>query len=851
MKTINRYPGVKPYERTEEALFFGRENDIRDLCDLIRVEKLVVLFGKSGYGKSSLINAGVLPRLAISGESAIPAYLPVVVRFGEYLPGSSLSPVEMLCTKIVETVHPAPQMDFIGKLGLPESLWLTLKRCQNSETSSTADDESAEVRPEGPRFLFVFDQFEEFFSYPLDQQLDFRSQLADVLYDEMPEEARDAARSLERDQRRMLVSTIATHSLFAIRSDRLSELDRMRDHLPAILHKRYELKALSREQARDAIVLPARLAQPPAATNLQFGSPPFEYGDDALEKILNDLSASSAQGQTGVEAFQLQILCDTIEGMVLAGKIPDRDGNGLPDVTAADLPDFSEVYGAYYERRLGMLPENLRAAARFVIEDGLVRLDPVTGEGRRLSMDSEALLDRFSDIGANKPLLKELENTFLLRRERNSLGGFNYEISHDTLLAPVLRAKRQRMEAEERKAVNKRRRRAVTLLIWGIGLLLSGLGVAVWAFGLYQDAQREQEKADHALQKLEKTAIQVVDAFTREANNLIYKLEYDKAMAKLKKAAELEQPTEDFKKSVLEVAFFYNEAGKTLEAMHLLDTCGLLNAGTLTDKTEASVRRFIQEYNPNWNDSLRIRYFPVLAPVPGGEFRFNDRVTTTVSTFRMAQTEVTFWQIKLFDLATGRTRQMPVWGFAADNPSVYVTWFEAVQYANWLSRKQGLQPVYTFVRDSLSSDTLVLADWNAAGYRLPTEVEWEFAAKEGASGSKYTYSGSNNPDEVAWWGNNSDQQHGVKRTNTVAAKKVNNLGLYDMTGNVWEWCWDWYGSFPERAGPDYRGPDSGQERVLRGGSWFLPKEFYFNSNYRFRYKPSGGINVIGFRVARK
>lgn len=851
MKTINRYPGVKPYERTDEALFFGRENDIRDLCDLIRVEKLVVLFGKSGYGKSSLINAGVLPRLVVPGVSIIPPYLPVVVRFGEYLPGSSLSPVEMLRAKIADSLPQAPQMDFVRSLGLPESLWLTLKGRQNSETGSSTADENVEIPQNGPQFLFVFDQFEEFFSYPLDQQLDFRSQLAGVLYDEMPEEAREVARTLERDQRRRLVSALPVHSLFAIRSDRLSELDRLRDHLPAILHKRYELKALSREQARDAIVLPARLPQPPAGSNLQFGSPPFEYGDDALEKILNDLSASSAQGQTGVEAFQLQILCDTIEGMVLAGKIPDRDNNGLPDVIAADLPDFSEVYGAYYQRRLDMLSENLREAARSVIEDGLVRLDPATGEGRRLSMDSEALLDRFANIGANKTLLKELENTFLLRRERNSLGGFNYEISHDTLLAPVLRAKRQRMEAEERKAVNKRRRRAVTLLVWGIGLLLAGLGVAVWAFGLYQDAQREREKADHALQKLEKTAIQVVDAFTREANNLIYKLEYAKAVAKLEKAAELEQPTEEYKKSVLEVAFFYNESGNTSEAVRLLDTCGLLDAEKWANKNEDSIRRFIQENNPNWNDILRMRYFPVLVPVPGGEFRFNDKVAATVSTFQMAQTEVTFWQMKLFDMATGRTRQMPVWGFAADNPAVYVSWFEAVAYANWLSRKQGLQPVYALVRDSLSSDTVVVADRDANGYRLPTEAEWEFAAKEGVSGSKYTYSGSNNLDEVAWWGNNSDQQHGVKRTNAVAAKKVNSLALYDMSGNVWEWCWDWYGPLPERMGPDYRGPDSGQERVLRGGSWFLSKEFYFTNNYRFRYKPAGGINVIGFRVVRK
>jgi len=850
MKTINRYPGVKPYERSEEALFFGRENDINDLCDLIRVEKLVVLFGKSGYGKSSLINAGVLPRLAAANEGMIPAYRPIVVRFGEYLPGSSLSPLDMLRSKIEETVHPAPQMNFVGQLGLPESLWLTLKRCQNTDTAGTEGEDGHDMPQKGTRFLFVFDQFEEFFSYPLDQQQDFRSQLADVLYDDMPDEAREVARSLERDQRRMLVSAIEAHSLFAIRSDRLSELDRLRDHLPAILHKRYELKALSREQARDAIVLPARLPQPPAGANLHFGSPPFEYGTDALEKILNDLSASSAQGQTGVEAFQLQILCDTIEGMVLAGKIPDRDGNGLPDVTAADLPDFSEVYGAYYERRLEMLPENLRAAARMVIEDGLVRLDPVTGEGRRLSMDSEALMDRFADLGASKSLLKELENTFLLRRERNTLGGFNYELSHDTLLAPVLRAKRQRMEAEERKLTFKRRRRAVSFFVFGVALFVAGVATSLWAYELYKKARDKQEEADQAYKKLEVTAKEVVNAYTREAGNLIYKLDYAKAAARLKKASELKQFTDEFKRTVLEVAFFYNEAGKVSEAVNLLDTAGFSANQNLTDNSD-SVRDFIRTQNPALFDTLQHRYFPDMVDVKGGEFVFNNKTKAAVSAFSLGKTEVTFWQMKVFDVATNRQRQMPVWGFYGDNPAVYVTWFDAVQYANWLSRKKGLKPVYAFSNDPATSDTLVSANWEANGYRLPTEIEWEYAAKEGPFLSTTNYSGSSNIDEVAWWGNNSEQVHAVKRTNAVATKQPNRLGLFDMSGNVWEWCWDWHGTLPVRAAQDYRGANDGLERVLRGGSWFLPKEFYFNSNYRFRYKPSGSINVVGFRVARK
>lgn len=846
---MHRYPGVKPFERTEQALFFGRENDIRDLCDLIRVETLVVLFGKSGYGKSSLINAGVLPRLAaVSGSEngSTPALLPVVVRLGDYVPGNSASPIESLCQKIEGTLRPSPEMDFVGHLGLPNSLWLTLKRCQ---ISASSEGETAHGSPvEKAAFLLVFDQFEEFFSYPLDQQLDFRTQLAEVVYGEMPENAREQARTLPREQRRMLVSPTQVRSLFSIRSDRLSELDRLRDRLPDILHKRYELKALSREQAREAIVLPARLASQPGGDGFQFYSPPFEYGDDALEKILNDLSASSAQGQAGVEAFQLQILCDNIEGKVVDGKIPDRDGNGLPDVTATDLPDFSEVYGAYYERRLAMLPENLQPAARLLIEDGLVRLDPATGEGRRLSMDAEALLDNFSKVGATRELLKELENTFLLRRERNTLGGHNYELSHDTLLAPVLRAKRLRMQDDERRAVNKRRRRAVTLLVWGAALLLAGLGTAVWAIGLYQNAAQKQVEAEQAYQKLEKTATQVVDAFTREANDWVRKLGYAKAAAKLKKAADLGQITDEYKKTVLEVAFFYNESGKTAEAVNLLDSCGLLQQNMQSTNSPDVIREYIKSHDPAWNDSLRHRYFPSMQPVPGGHFVFNDRLPTTVTAFRLAQTEATFWQMKLFDAAKGRGRQMPVWGFSGDNPAVYVTWFDAIEYANWLSQKQGLQSVYSI--EPSSPDTVVRVNRAANGYRLPTEREWEYAAKGGPQQKDLLYSGSGRLDDVAWWGSNSDEVHGVKRSNTVATKQANPLDLYDMTGNAWEWCWDWYGALPSGSSANDHGPDAGQERVLRGGSWFLANESYFRNTYRFRYPPKQGINVVGLRLAR-
>ncbi|MBK8194560.1 MAG: ATP-binding protein [Lewinellaceae bacterium] len=239
---IYRYPGVRPFEAGDSALFFGRDRDIADLYEMVRAERLVVLFGKSGYGKSSLLNAGVLPRLA--GEMT-----PVEVRLGEYIAGQSFPPAETVQRKTPLQQRLQPEAAFLGRL--PPTLWTHFKQLDSAEKGS---------------YLLVFDQFEEFFSYPPEQQRAFRDQLADLLNGEPPEELREAARTLDREQRRLLTAPMDIRVLFAIRSDRMHEMDRLKDRLPAILHKRYELKALSRDQAREAIVQPALLGSSEAVT---------------------------------------------------------------------------------------------------------------------------------------------------------------------------------------------------------------------------------------------------------------------------------------------------------------------------------------------------------------------------------------------------------------------------------------------------------------------------------------------------------------------------------------------------------------------------------------------------------
>jgi len=272
--------------------------------------------------------------------------------------------------------------------------------------------------------------------------------------------------------------------------------------------------------------------------------------------------------------------------------------------------------------------------------------------------------------------------------------------------------------------------------------------------------------------------------------------------------------------------------------------------------TEGPVWKFTTQSAPTTTSYTPSSIVPQMVLVDKGSFTMGDtwggggsdekpthKVTFTYD-FYIGKYEVTFNEYDAFCNATGRSKPSDSgWG-RGTRPVINVSWWDAIAYCNWLSEKEKLPKAYDNNGNLLDKDGRVTTDPSkVVGYRLPTEAEWEYAARGGSKSKGYKYAGSDNVNDVAWYYQNSGS-----KTQEVGKKAPNELGIYDMSGNVWEWCSDWFGNYSSSAQTNPYN-NSGSSRVNRGGSWGNGAT-YARVALRSYYSPTFTSYYLGFRITR-
>lgn len=460
-----RYPGLKPFERSQSAVFHGRGEDIQRLSNLILRENLVVLFAKSGIGKTSLLQAGVAPELERQDFTSI------------FLRADKTdAPLLETMTAILGSHMQVSGRDTTGeRAGERQSLWEQMKRLEFDLNGLPATP------------VLVFDQFEEVFTlaHTDESRNRFLSELAELANETMPEALRSSL-MLRFEAGDLDVTTMQwwekqpdLRVVLSIRSDFLHLIDGMSARIPGILRNRYQLQPLDREKARIAIVQPA-LAEGAYLTQ------PFQYSEEALEGMIDFLAGHSvfnsndadniqvAKKQDEIEAVNLQIVCQDIEEKIIDDKLEEcfevtptfyggQEGlnRSIRNFYNNQLQQFPK---AYVERILQKTQQQNAISARdkeltalsaeelFVLAQRLIEESLITSSNRRNSVVDDTLLDEHK---VTPDFLDTLVDKSRLLRKEPRLDDFYYEISHDTLLPAIIdsRDKRRNIEKASRDKI--------------------------------------------------------------------------------------------------------------------------------------------------------------------------------------------------------------------------------------------------------------------------------------------------------------------------------------------------------------------------------------------------------------
>lgn len=387
-------------------------------------------------------------------------------------------------------------------------------------------------------------------------------------------------------------------------------------------------------------------------------------------------------------------------------------------------------------------------------------------------------------------------------------------------------------------------------------------------------SEKNAKALAQTLNKLEKTSAELVKLILKDAEELILNLKYAEAWKKLRYAAQTGVLIHEVELLMLEPVFWFVETGDCKQAIQMLQMLiqpDFFNRPVIQKELRSIAQldslqqkkhllNCIQELDQGTFQRLQQRYFPEMVLVLGDTFHLgcdpawsnsdcNSAPLVSLSDFTMSKSEVTYWQFGLYCAANNLPIQdhTPEWGIYGNNPVVLVNWYDAVQYTNWVNKRFSLPEKYVFENQEFIA---IKTKLNESGYRLPTEAEWEFAARSGKLHSPFPYSGGDelSVDDIGWYDENS-VENGTPRTHPVKLKKPNALGIYDLSGNVWEWCQDWHA--PLLPGPQHNplGPAEGESRVLKGGAFSFGAASLRVYN-RNAFAPTESDKNSGFRVVK-
>lgn len=401
-RKYDRYPGLNAFADYQADVFFGRDKEINQLFNLVAAENTVLLFAQSGVGKSSLLNAGIMPRLRQK------EFFPVHVRFQGW-DAADAKPADNLKASLASFFSEDNIPVKLSSRNAP--LWEFIKGCKY---------------PRDHTPVLIFDQFEEFFYFPAEERAAFITELAEVLHPHVPNRILAAGKKGKNEIPTEWHTQPKIKALFSIRSDRLFELNDVSKSLPQILKHRYELKPLTKQGAECCIVEPA------AREGRHFLRAPFTYSREALDEILDFLARNTEE----VESTQLQIICERIEKMMpkREEKMPKREVVSKDYNSVAGLSSFIDDY---YNSRILSIQD---AADRKLVTDLLE--NKMLFDNRKVVMIESQLLDYLQN---RKNLLAQLLDNRLLREDFFK-GNKVFEISHDTLIESIVKARQLKVE---------------------------------------------------------------------------------------------------------------------------------------------------------------------------------------------------------------------------------------------------------------------------------------------------------------------------------------------------------------------------------------------------------------------